>query len=159
MGTSGSPINRKRNGNYQLDLSNQEREVLRGLPAELIKQIEAGEDDGSMFRLFPPGYSEDLGRQVEFDRLMRDDLQTSHIEALRVLKDSADAKSLNEEQISAWLKALNQLRLVLGTRLDVRDDMTEDDLDPDDPRAAAFALYSYLGYLQDSAIEAISDGL
>jgi hypothetical protein len=155
----GKPIKRQKDGRYQIKLSDHEREILRTLPLELVKQVEAGEDDGSMFRLFPPGYSEDLGRQVEYDRLMRDDLQTSHIETLQALGAMADADDVSDEEINTWIKALNQLRLVLGTRLDIQDEKAGEDIEPDDPRAGAFALYGYLGYLQDEAVHAMSESL
>jgi len=154
-----SPVKRTRNGNYQISLSDHERDVLRELPSELIKLLESGDDDGSMFRLFPPGYTNDLGRQLDYDRLMRDELQSRHVEALRHLEATVDAKELTEDDLDGWLKALNQIRLVLGTRLNVTDEMTEDDISPDDPRASAFALYGYLGYLQDQAVDAMSDEL
>ena len=43
---------------------------------------------------------------------------------------------LTPEQADAWLAALNDVRLALGTALDVSEDMP-DELPPDDPRAAA----------------------
>ena len=42
---------------------------------------------------------------------------------------------LTPAQGDAWLAALNDVRLALGTALDVSEDMP-DDVDPDDPRAA-----------------------
>lgn len=153
------PIKRQKNGTYAIKLTDHERDVLRELPEELIKLMEAGDDDRAMFRLFPRAYDNDLGRQVEYDRLMRDDLQVRHVESLRALQESADAKELSEEQMNQWIVALNQLRLVLGTRLDVSDDTTEDDFANDNATMGAFALYSYLGYLQDAAVEALSEAL
>lgn len=154
-----SQIKRVRNGVYQIRLSEREREVLRELPGELIKLLESGDDDRSIFRLYPPGYTDDLGRQVEYDRLMRDDLQARHVEALRVFEATTDAKELDEGQINAWLKALNQLRLVLGTRLDITDDMDSTGIAADDPRASAVALYSYLETLQHAVVEALLEDL
>ncbi len=152
------PIKKLRGGRFALKLSDHERQVLKSLPDELRQRIADGQDGGSTMRLFPPAYSEDIGRQIDYDRLMRDDLMTSHLEALQVLEDTAEAKELTGEQLDAWMRALNQLRLVLGTRLDVTDDTTEDDFPDGDPREGAYALYSYLGYLQESAVEAMSDG-
>jgi hypothetical protein len=151
------PIRRNKDGGYTIKLTDHERDVLRDLPNEVIKLMEDEEDSRSTFRLFPRAYENDLGRQVEYDRLMRDDLATRHIEALRMMQESADAKELSEEQIDAWIRALNQLRLVLGTRLDVTDDTDEDDFADDEATASAYALYSYLGYLQDAAVEAMSE--
>ena len=36
---------------------------------------------------------------------------------------TAEAESLSEEEFLAWLDAVGSLRLVLGTRLDVHEDM------------------------------------
>ena len=151
------PIKRQKDGSYAVKLTDDERDLLRELPGELIKLIESGQDDRSMFRLFPRAYENDLGRQVEYDRLMRDDLQNRHVEALRVLEQTADAKTLDSEQADAWVRALNQLRLVLGTRLDITDDTQEDDFAEDGPTASAYALYLYLGHLQEVTVEAMAE--
>ncbi len=152
------PIKKLNGGRYALRLSDHERNVLKSLPEGLRQQMADGQDDGSMMRLFPPAYSEDLGRQVDYDRLMRDDLMASHLEALQILEYTAEAKELTDEQLQSWMRALNQLRLVLGTRLDITEDTSEDDFDEGDPRLGAYSLYSYLGYLQDSGVEALSEG-
>jgi hypothetical protein len=55
--------------------------------------------------------------------------------------------------------ALNDLRLVLGTRLEVSEDMDEEPFAPDDPRASAFAVYRYLSELQWMVVEALSAAL
>ena len=153
------PVKRQKNGMYALKLTDDERELLAGLPGEMVKLIESGQDDRSMFRLFPRAYENDLGRQVEYDRLMRDDLQQRHVEALRVLEESAEAKEISEEQADNWIRALNQLRLVLGTRLDLTDDTTDEDFPPDSPTAGAYALYAYLSDLQRCIVEAMSEAL
>jgi hypothetical protein len=53
---------------------------------------------------------------------------------------------------------LNDLRLVLGTRLDVTEEM-DFDLDPSDPSAAELAVYAYLSWLQEQLVEALAAGL
>jgi hypothetical protein len=152
---AGQPFRRTETGRIQLNLTPEERHLIRELPGELIKQLAAGDDDGSIYRLFPPGYTADLGRQVEYDRLMRDDLQEAHVAALRQLQDSADWDELSEEELHTWTRAINQLRLVLGTRIGVTEDISEEDLLADDPRISAFALYSFLSDLQESAVWAL----
>ena len=151
------PFSRLPSGTFAVSLSDDERRLIHDLPAELMKQLESGDDDGSIYRLFPPGYTDDLGRQVEYDRLMRDDLQSSHVAALRMLQDTSDATELGEEQLSTWMRGLNELRLVLGTRLDITEDLDETDFAPDDPRSGALALYLYLGNLQECVIDALGD--
>ena len=44
-----------------------------------------------------------------------------HREELDLLASTADAERLSEEQLLAWTRALNSLRLVLGTFLDVQE--------------------------------------
>ena len=54
---------------------------------------------------------------------------------------------------------MNDLRLVLGTRLDVRDDELLERVDPADPRAPALGLYAYLSWLQEQLVEALEADL
>ena len=152
-------VERGEDGRYLLLLSEDERAVLRRLATDVVGNIEA-RDDRSTYRLFPPGYSEDLGRQVEYDRLMRDDLQASHIGALGLLSETADAGSLDEGQLYAWVRALNQVRLVLGTRLEITDDDSAmPELAETDPAFGLWLIYEYLAVLQGSAVEALTGSL
>lgn len=146
-------------GRYRLSLSPEERAVLRDVSKELGDQIEAGGGDRSMFRLFPPGYSEDLLRQVEYDRLMHDELQTSHLASLQVISETSEMDELDEVTLMSWMRALNQIRLVLGTRLDITEEVNEDELADEGPEAPAYALYSYLGYLQSHAVDALAESV
>ena len=50
--------------------------------------------------------------------------------------------------------AVNSLRLVLGTRLDVSEDM--DEVDPDHPEAPAFAVYQYLSFLLETIVASLT---
>ena len=60
---------------------------------------------------------------------------------------------------TAWMTALNDVRLVLGTRLGIEDDEDGADVPEDDPRAPAFALYHYLGWLVSQVVDALAGGL
>ena len=75
------------------------------------------------------------------------------------MEATIDAHRLDEEQMAAWLGALNDLRLVLGTRLNVTEDMHPDDLSDEDPRAHSLALYYYLGWLEEQVVEALAAGV
>ena len=59
---------------------------------------------------------------------------------------------LTPEQADAWLAALNDVRLALGTALDVSEDMP-DELPPDDPRAAHLGVYHWLTFVQDALVQ------
>jgi hypothetical protein len=150
----GRRVKRTRKGQYQLRLPPEERDLLRGLPGQLRELI--GTDDPSLRRLFPPAYKDDPELEAEYRHFMADDLVASHQRALDVMEETIDADQVDEDQLVGWLGALNDLRLVLGTRLDVTEDMYEREMDPDDPRAPAFAVYSYLGWLQEQVVDALS---
>jgi len=76
--------------------------------------------------------------------------------ALDVVAQTVDHERLSTEEADAWLRALNDLRLVLGTRLDVQEDTFAEELRRDDPRAPALAVYGYLSWMQEQLIEALS---
>ncbi len=144
------PVRRTRAGTFQINLSADQRELLGGLPAQL-RALFANPDDPLLRRLFPPAYSDDEEASAEYRRLMTEDLVERHQASLDILERTAQATELNEEEMTAWMGALNQLRLVLGTSLDVSED--------DDPTAAAspqHQLYYFLGALQEAVIDALA---
>jgi hypothetical protein len=149
-------IRRTRSGRFRLALTRDEREVLRSLPGQLRELL--GTDDPSLVRLFPPAYPDDPAGNAEYEQLTRDSLLAGRLEALRIMEATVDADELTEEELTAWLGALNDLRLVLGTRLDVSEDSYAAALDPRDPRAPELALFGYLSWLQEQAVAALSSG-
>jgi len=62
---------------------------------------------------------------------------------------------LSLEQAEAWLSAVNDVRLALGTTLDVTDDMPEE-LPEDDPRSPHLGVYQWLTWLQEHLVLALS---
>ncbi|MGH3852128.1 MAG: DUF2017 domain-containing protein [Pseudonocardiaceae bacterium] len=62
---------------------------------------------------------------------------------------------LSDEQAQAWLCALNDVRLALGTMLEVTEDMP-DELPPEDPRATHLVVYHWLTWVQESLIQALA---
>jgi hypothetical protein len=153
----GRRIQRDRKGGYRLRLPNEERELLRSLPDQLRDVMRT--DDPGLRRLFPPAYAENDEAEDEYRRLMRTELLEGKLAALRVVEETADSDHLTQEQLEAWLGAIESLRLYLGTVLDVSEDPTANYLTRDDPDAPAMALYGYLSWLQEQAIEALSGEL
>ena len=147
-------IKRSRDGRFQLRLPDAERTILRSLPQQLRALLES--DSPSLRRLFPPAYVDDPEREAEYRRLMGDDLLASKQRSLDVVEQTVDADVLDEGQLTAWMGALNDLRLVLGTTLDVSEDMDIDGIPDDDPAAPMLALYGYLGYLQEQVVAALA---
>ena len=64
---------------------------------------------------------------------------------------------LSLEQADAWLSALNDVRLALGTTLGISEDMP-DQLPEDDPRAPHLGVYHWLTWMQESLVAALTGG-
>jgi len=150
-------FSRASGGEIELALSRDERTLLAGLAAELRAQLgdEPGADP-SLRRLFPPAY-EDETEERAYRELAGDSLLDGRRAALELLAETVDRERLSAEEADAWLRALNDLRLVLGTRLDVQEDTFAADLRADDPDAPALAVYGYLSWIQEQLVAALSD--
>ena len=148
-------IERMPGGDIRLRLPRDERALLRSLPGQLRSLLVEAPDDPSLERLFPPAY-DDAESEAQYRRLMGDELLEGRRRALRVIEETLDEDRLTKEQAESWLTALNDLRLVLGTRLDVTEDMLLERLRPDDPNAFEVSLYAYLSWLQEQLVEALA---
>jgi hypothetical protein len=150
-------IDRARGGAIRLRLPAPERALLRSLLAELLHLLD-DPDDPDLRRLFPAAY-EDPERQAEYRELVGDGLLAGRVRALATLEATVDRDTLTPEEADAWLRALNDARLVLGTRLDVREDLDFTAVDPRDPNAGRLAVYAYLSWLQEQLVEALAAGI
>ncbi len=136
--------------------------------------------DPVLRRLFPDAYSDPEGtpgpqeaeeqRQysAEFRRYTENDLRAGKREnALAVIRSLDELSAAGEggavlklspEESRQWLSALNDLRLAIGSRLDIVD---EDDTDllyrlPDeDPRKPMVMAYLWLGGLQETLVSTL----
>jgi Domain of unknown function (DUF2017) len=150
-------VTRTRKGEFQIRLTQGERDILRSLPGQLRELLTT--DDPALERLFPPAYQDDPAGNQEYEELMRPDLTAGHLTSIDVMEATIDAERLDEDQLMAWLGALNDLRPVLGTKLDVTEELYDEGLPEGDPRLPAFSLYVYLGWLQEQVVEALGSGL
>jgi len=150
-------IRRNRRGRFQVRLPREERAVLRRLAGELRELL--GTEDPALARLYPPGHASDPRSEEQYRELVRGDLTAQRLAALQVVERTLDASELDEEEIGAWLRVVNDLRLVLGTRLDVTDELNERGLPPSDERAPLFDVYRYLTWLEWQVVEALAAGL
>ena len=142
-------------GAVELRLSRDERALLAGLVEELRALLDGAPGDPSLRRLFPPAYDlED--DELAYRDLMGGELLDGRRAALRLVAETVDRERLSAEEAETWLRALNDLRLVLGTRLDVQEDTFAEELDQNDPRAPALAVYGYLSWLQEQLVAALS---
>jgi hypothetical protein len=148
-------------GSIVVRLTEDERKTIAGLAAEyreLLKH-ESQATDAAVARLFPPAYREDPLRNFDFERQSHDGLMTERLAAISTLEQTADAKTLTVEQSHTWLAVLNDLRLVLGTHLDIAEDSSHDDFAQDPQSANAFAIYLWLTQLVGTLIEALDPSL
>ncbi len=148
-------IERMPDGEIQVRLPDHERELLRELAEELAMLLQEDAADPALQRLFPAAH-DDRERQREFEELTRPQLATEKERALAVLQETAANERLSAEEADAWLRALNDARLVLGTRAEVTEDLDWDAFDPRDPRAPQLAVYAYLSWIQEELVAALS---
>jgi Domain of unknown function (DUF2017) len=146
-------------------LAQDEVAILRSLPDQLRTLLAEGDDEPVNQRLFPPAYLdvEDIERDTEYRRLMRDDLVKEKLANLDLITTTLARGSssvrrwtveLTDEEATAWLGVLNDIRLALGVRLDITEDF-DGNVDDTDPRAPALRLLSYLGWLEEQLLDAL----
>jgi len=172
----------RRGGAIRADLEPVEADVLTAVAADLLEllgeedaadpdplaalvglsdgPVEAPEDP-ALARLLPDAYGDDDAAATEFRRYTEGDLRVGKranagtvLATLAPLTGRGGRLVLDRDEADAWLGSLNDLRLVLGTRLEVSEDS---DLDPreDDPRAQALQVYGWLGWLQESLLSCL----
>jgi hypothetical protein len=141
-------------GVYGVRLAPRERELVEQLSLELERLLADG--DPATGRLFPPAHEDDPEAEREYRALVGDALLEGRLSALRTLRETARADRLDQAQADAWCGALNDLRLVLGERLGVTEELTEADVDPRNPEAAGFSLYAWLTWLQADVVDALA---
>jgi len=118
-------------------------------------------EDPALARLFPDGYTDDAEASADFRRYtepgLRAQKRAALQTALRMLGEGGQRLAVSDDEAGAWLRALNDTRLVLGQRLDVSEDWDEiaESLTPDDPRLPLFWVYDRLTYLEESLVQAL----
>jgi hypothetical protein len=114
-------------------------------------------EDPAIRRLLPDAYA-DADGAAEFRRLTDSGLRAEKIANLRRVLDGAAAAGgvvrIEPDAVDGWLAGLNDIRLVLGERLEMTEEREHlDDLDGDDPRLPLLAAYDWLSYLQEAILE------
>ena len=142
---------------YALDLAAEERRVLRGFCEELRPLV--ADQDEAVGRLFPAAFRDDPKASADYDELVHDSLVAGRLRAIDLVLETADARRLDHAQVETWCGALNDIRLVLGERLGVTEELNETGIDRGDPRAPELALYGWLTWLQGSVVEALASRL
>lgn len=152
-------LNRTKRGPV-LRLDPEETQLLALLFDELSALLSEDADpaDDVRQRLHPAAYRDDPDAEAEYQALTEASLRAARDE--RIAACRADLAAGGEialgdpETARRWLQVLNDLRLALGTRLGVTQD-GEPELDPDDPEAKPWMVYSWLTAVQDAVVNAL----
>jgi Domain of unknown function (DUF2017) len=136
-----------------------------GILALLLDQLEQlleGEDvadDPVLARLLPDGHRGDAAMAADYRDMTESSLRGGKADDLATVRATLPATGgevrLDREQAGAWLRSTNDLRLALGTRLDI----TEDTEPPDDVTSEKdhqLAVYYWLTAVQGSLVDALS---
>lgn len=148
-----SPIRRRSDGTYSVALDPGARQLV-GSFAEQLREL-LGTDSDLLGRLFPPPYGDDDERNEGYAVLAGAELMEHRLAALDQVTEHLDATVLDEEQLMAWMRSINDIRLVMGTMLGIEEDHRVPDLDEQD--LAAYSVYEFFGALLDMIVDALSD--
>src|SRR3954470_6964565 len=177
----GSRFKRKLMGDVTLTLDEVDARLLKHVFGEMLELLgpdESVEDDplaaavgigtatkppedSALARLFPDGYTDDPEASADFRRYTEPGLREAKREAARValatIGEPGVARVLSAEESEAWLRALNDTRLVLGERLDITEDWDEyvESLADDDPRLMSYMVYERLTFLQEMLVSSL----
>ena len=166
------------------EFSESEREVLINLVEQIIELLgertdnhvddplaamvgitthDSPPEDEVLLRLLPNAYADQVDA-AEFRRYTESTLRAKkygHSMSMRItLKSAIDGIiEVDHDGANDWLGAMNDIRLALGVRLKVEQTSHEELelLAPNDPMRGVYAVYSWLGWLQESLIVALMD--
>jgi len=169
---------------FVAEFSESEREVLINLVEQIIELLgertdnhvddplaamvgitthDSPPEDEVLLRLLPNAYADQVDA-AEFRRYTESTLRAkkyAHSMSMRItLKSALDGIiEVDHEGANDWLGTMNDIRLALGVRLKVEQTSHEELelLAPDDPMRGVYAVYSWLGWLQESLIVALMD--
>lgn len=142
----------KRDGSYTFNMGAEERDVLQSLMPQLRDLIT--DRDSTAWRLFPNAYQDDKDKAAEYEDMVGKDLRDRRLESIEIVENTLTAESLSQEELNAWMGAVNDLRLVLGTRLDVTEESEMSDYNTDTAQML-FSIYAYLGYVLEEIVSVI----
>jgi hypothetical protein len=149
-------IRRERDGGFSMKVPGGERAVIREVLTQLRSALDGDPTaDPGFRRLFPVAYADDPEREREYRSMVGEELTAKRRAQIDTVLSTIDSTTLTEDELFAWMGAINDLRLVLGTRLDVSEE-TDLAVGPDDPDAPAYALYGYLGWLLEQCVAAVA---
>jgi hypothetical protein len=116
--------------------------------------------DPVLDRLLPSGH-EDVEVAADYRELTESALRAGKADDLALVRASLPPEGgevrLDDDQARAWLRTTNDLRLALGTRLDITAD-TEPPEDPAGEEGSQLTVYYWLTAVQGSLVDALAAG-
>lgn len=149
-----APVRRTGPDRFAVELDPQVRRLIAQMADELRQLLST--DSPALARLFPPPYGDDEERNQGYAVLAGAELVERRLAALDVVEGTVDAQELDGEQLEAWMRSINDVRLVLGTLLEVDEDDERGRRRDDEP---AYGAYELMGWLLDTIVEALADDL
>jgi Domain of unknown function (DUF2017) len=145
---------------FRVRLGPNQRTVIRSLAGQHRELLiaESPSSDPAVARLFPSAYPDDPLGSLEFEQATGDALLDGRLQAASTVESTTEADTLTEEQLLQWLAVVNDLRLVLGIRLEVTEETTEDAFAGDEARSGAYDLYVFLTWLESEIVEVLPVG-
>lgn len=150
-----TPPVRRVAGGWALSFDDEERDLLVRLMGELRELLSSDEPSPLLDRLFPTVYPEDAEKEAEYQRLMREELVKSRVAAIDTVRTTVapgGPEVLDEGQTLAFMQAINAVRIVLGSMLQIDDDDEDDDVDD----SAERHLYTFLSWVLEWTVRALS---
>jgi hypothetical protein len=157
FGRHQQPFSRQSDGKMRVSLGDDVRAVLGALPEQI--RVLLADDDPSTYRMFPPAYTNDVMANDEWHQLMRSDLVARRLASLDLFERSVDVEMLSPEEADAWLSVINDVRLILSARLEIRREDDLDNISDEHPDAGLAALYDLLSACVDAMVDELSNGL
>lgn len=130
-------------------------EPMRGLlhrVGEELREVLLVNDPEATRRLYPTAYPDDDELESEYQEMVHDQLLMQRLDALDSFEATIDEEVISIEAADAWMTTINQVRLVLGTQLDVGED--EADIEEIDPDAHSKIIYQVLSHILEELTRA-----
>ena len=144
-------------GGYDVEVFEWQRQLLDNL-IEPLRDLLLDGSSPVLRRLYPTAYPTDAEANSTYDELVHDQLLEQKLAALDTVERSMHASSLTEDDLLQWMNAINSMRLVLGTRLDVSEDDDPAAVADDDPDRALWLSYELLSQMLVVILAALETG-
>jgi hypothetical protein len=133
-----------RDGQISVRLDDTMRALLRQATEEL-REVLLVDEPNLTRRLYPTAYPDDEELEGDYQEMVHDQLLMQRLDGIDQLQASIDDEKISFDVADVWMNTINQLRLVLGTQLDVGEQQVE--IDEDDPLATSHVIYQVLSYV------------